>query len=75
MAKITVRYFIDGAQVNEAEAELPDRAKARELIEQSKRDLSESVSNIVRGVPALGSDAVRVLRLERKLRERMGKED
>jgi hypothetical protein len=75
MTKITVRYFIDGAQVYEAEAELPDRAKARELIEQSKRDLSESVSSIVRAVPALGSDTVRVLRLERKLRERMGKED
>ena len=41
MTKITVRYFIDGAQVDEAEAELPDQAKARELIEQSKDDLSE----------------------------------
>ena len=41
MTKITVRYFSDGAQVDEAEAELPDQAKARELIEQSEDDLSE----------------------------------
>jgi hypothetical protein len=75
MTKITVRYFIDGAQVDEAEAELPDQAKARELIEQSKDDLSESVLNIVRDVSALSSDTVRLLHLESELRERMHKKD
>jgi hypothetical protein len=75
MTTITVRYFIDGAQVDEAEADLPDQAKARELIEQSKDDLSESVSNIVRDVSALSSDTVRLLRLESELRERMHKKD
>ena len=73
MAKITVRYLVDGAQVDEAEAELSDQAQARELIGQLKRDLSEAVSNMTRDAPALGSDRVRLLRLERELRERMGK--
>jgi hypothetical protein len=40
MTNFTVRYFIDGTQVDEAEAEQPDEAKARELIEHSKKDLS-----------------------------------
>jgi len=71
MTKITVRYFVDGAQVDEAEAELPDQAKARELIERSKDDLSESVSNIVRDVSVLSSDSVRLLHLESELRERL----
>ena len=75
MTKITVRYFIDGAQVDEAEAELSDQAKARELIGQLKRDLPEAVSNMTRDAPALGSDKIRLLRLERELRERMGKKD
>lgn len=75
MTKVTIRYFIDGAQVDEAEVELPDQAKARELIEQSKYNLSEAIPNVDRDTPALSSDTVRLLRLERKLRERMGKQD
>ena len=73
--RITVRYFIDGAQVDEAEAELPDQAKAWELIDQSKYDLSEAVSNMATRAPVLGSESLRLLRLETKLRERMGKKD
>ena len=73
--RITVRYFIDGAQVDEAEAEQPDQAKARQLIEQSKYDLSEAVSNMAPHASVLGSEALRLLRLETKLRERMGRKD
>ena len=75
MTKITVRYLVDGSQVDEAEAELFDQAQARELIGQLKRDLPDAVSNMTRDAPALGSDTIRLLRLERELHDRMGKKD
>ena len=34
MTTITVRYLVDGSQVDETEAELSDHAQARELIGQ-----------------------------------------
>jgi len=75
MTKISVRYLVDGSQVDEAEAELSDQAQARELIAQLKRDLPDAVSNMRRDAPALGSDTIRLLRLERELHDRMGKKD
>ncbi len=74
MTKVTVHYFIDGSQVDAAEIDLADQAQARDLIAQSKRDLSEAVTDVMRDAPALGSEGVRLLRLERELRERMGQE-
>jgi hypothetical protein len=75
MTRITVRYFIDGSQVDEAEAHLADQAKALDLIGQLKRDLAEVVSSVTRDAPALSSETVRLLRLERALRDRMVKDD
>jgi hypothetical protein len=75
MTKITVRYLIHGSQVDEIETELSDQAQARELIRQSKRDLCEAASDITRDAPALASESLRQLRLERELNERMGKKD
>ena len=75
MTRITVRYLIDGSQVDEAETHLPDQAQARELIGQLKHDLSETILEMTRDASALSSKSVRLLRLERELRERMGKKD
>jgi len=52
MTKLTVRYFIDGKQIDETEIHQPAAAAARELIDFIKDAVGEIVSDL--NAPAMG---------------------
>jgi hypothetical protein len=46
MPKLTVRFLIDGNQVDEVEVEEPNEKDLRDFVDALKHDLRECVSNL-----------------------------
>jgi hypothetical protein len=87
MPKLTIRYLIDGAQVDEEEFEGPTEEDLRTLIEASKHAVSETMSGMAYSREGLTSfenlskamasrsAALDMEDVERELRERGKKAD